>query len=312
MSSSNQRWGVSIRVFLVDGAPEGLRHVTKSNWNGLGVMCSRAQYPEARRSPEFERPGVYLLVGPSPSGSNSQSIYIGHADSARERLDNHHRNRDAWSHLILFTSQDDYFNKAHVQYLESRLIELAIKARRVDVENGNAPRLPSLSAADRADAEVFLEDMLLIYPVLGVSAFEVVSHAPSPSALKPKAVVQAVPRADSQRPRLRLRASGAEAVGEDTPEGFLVFQGAVARIAAVASLQEGYRSLRRRLREMDVFADRDGKWITTQDYAFDSPTQAAAVLTGRPANGQEEWKDDRGRSLRELRELALQGAIDVE
>ncbi len=56
-------------MFLADGTPEGLRLVEKSNWNGLAVMCSRAQYPEARGRDEFSRPGVYLLFGPSSAGS---------------------------------------------------------------------------------------------------------------------------------------------------------------------------------------------------------------------------------------------------
>lgn len=69
MSFTSQRRGVSIRMFLADGTPEGLRLVEKSNWNGLAVMCSRAQYPEARGRDEFSRPGVYLLFGPSSAGS---------------------------------------------------------------------------------------------------------------------------------------------------------------------------------------------------------------------------------------------------
>lgn len=299
MHSSNQRRGVSIRMFLADGTPEGLRLVEKSNWNGLAVMCSRAQYPDVRGREEFARPGVYLLFGPSSIGPGRQTIYIGQADFARERLDHHQRNRDSWTHLILFVSRDTTLNKAHVQYLESRLIELANKARRVEIENGNAPRMPFLSEADRADADAFLDDMLLIYPVLGVTAFEVISEAKNETSPLRYDV-------------LHLNIRGTQATGQDTPEGFIVFAGSIGRADTVPSLSSGYEELRNRLFATGVFEVRDQMWILTQDYRFDAPSQAAAVLAGRTANGRVEWKDGQGRTLKQLQEMALEGPINGE
>lgn len=299
MPSSNSRRGVSIRMFLANGTPDGLRLVEKSNWNGLAVMCSRAQYPEARSREEFSRPGVYLLSGPSPDGSGRQTIYIGQADIARERLDNHQRTRDTWTHLILFVSRDTTLNKAHVQYLESRLIERANQARRVDVENGNAPRVPFLSEADKADAEAFLDDMLLIYPVLGVTAFEVIAETGS----APRVVKEDV---------LRLRALDADATGRYTPEGFIVFAGSRARPVPVDSLHVGYRQIRDSLLAKGVFAMQDHHWVLTQDYRFDSPSQAACVFAGRAASGWTEWKNDHDKTLRELQDIAVKGSPNVE
>ena len=40
----------------------------------------------------------------------------------------------------------------------------------------------------------------------------------------------------------------------------------------------------------------------TQDYAFSSPSTAAAVVLGRSANGRIEWKDAHGRTLKWLQE----------
>lgn len=41
----------------------------------------------------------------------------------------------------------------------------------------------------------------------------------------------------------------------------------------------------------------------SQDYAFSSPSTAAAVLLGRSANGRIEWKDAQGRTLKELQAI---------
>lgn len=281
-------------MFLADGTAEGLRLVEKSNWNGMAITCSRAQYPQVREREEFSRPGVYLLSGPSSLGSGRQSVYIGQADVARSRLDNHHRTRE-WTQLILFVSRDTSLNKAHVQYLEARLIEMASKARRVDVENANAPRITFLSEADQADADAFLDDMLLIYPVLGVTAFEVVAPVASADTLVSNELLDL----------LYLKALLTDARGRYTPEGFIVLTGSQARLNPVESLQATYRDLRESLLEKGVLVERDGFLEFTQDYRFDSPTQAACVLTGRSASGWVEWQDHRGRTLRKLESLAV-------
>ena len=44
----------------------------------------------------------------------------------------------------------------------------------------------------------------------------------------------------------------------------------------------------------------------TQDFPFSSPSTAAAVVLGRSANGRIEWKDSKGRTLKELQALEAQ------
>lgn len=288
LSGKSARRGVSVRIFLADGTPDGLRIVEKSNWTGRATMCSRAQYPELRGRDEFARPGVYVLLSPSGTLQGGQAVYIGQADVARERLDAHLRTREGWTHLIAFSSKDENLNKAHVQYLEARLIGLATKAKRVAVENGNAPRLPNLSEADRADAEAFLDDMLVIYPLLGVSAFETIEGGVA-----------------SAGPRLHLTGKGCEADGSDTPEGFIVFKGSVARRETVPSTPEFIRTLRAQLEEQRVLVAGPNGLVLSQDYPFDSASTAAAVFMGRNANGRVEWKDGTGRTLKEIQEASL-------
>lgn len=51
----------------------------------------------------------------------------------------------------------------------------------------------------------------------------------------------------------------------------------------------------------------DGKFFRmTRAYDLSSPSTAASVLLGRAANGRVEWKDDRGRTLREIQEAEAQ------
>lgn len=275
--------GFSVRIFIPSGEPEGLRIVEKSNWTGQGLVFPRAQYAGARKRPELGRTGVYILWGPGESGQLPR-VYVGEGDVVQSRLDQHARQKDFWTHAAVFTSKDQNLNKAHVQYLEARLVELAAEAKRAELDNGNVPQRPALSEADAADAEGFLEDLLLCLPIVGINLFE-------------KA------RAGATYSReLFLKAKGIEARGVDGSEGFVVRAGSRAVKTEVPSCHAYMVALRRSLLEQGVFALEGDAYRLTQDYTFNSPSTAAGVLLGRSANGRVEWKDAGGRTLKEIQE----------
>lgn len=275
--------GFSVRIFIPTGEPEGLRLVEKSNWTGQGLVFPRAQFDEARRRPELKRAGVYVLWGPGESGQLPR-VYVGEGEVVLPRLDQHANQKDFWTHAVVFTSKDQNLNKAHVQYLEARLVALAAEAKRAELDNGNVPQLPTLSEPDRADAEAFLEDLLLCLPLMGVSFFE-----------KPK--VEKAGRSD-----LYLRAKGIEARGVETAEGFVVRAGSHAVKEEVPSIHSYLHELRESLCKQGVLKDDGETYVLTQDYVFNSPSTAAGVMLGRSANGRIEWKDAKGRTLKEIQE----------
>jgi hypothetical protein len=235
--------------------------VEKSNWTGLGLVTSRSDYTRVRLRDEWSRPGVYLLTGPSAGETSKDRLYIGEADDVRYRIDSHFRSKEFWTTVIAFISKDDNLNKAHVRYLEARLIQVATKADRVAVENNTAPSPPRFSEADRADMEGYLAEMLVILPVLGVVAFESVAHT--------------APAADS----LRLKAKRCDATGADGSEGFTAFEGSVARLDETPSIHAYVTALRQRLIDEGVL-QHDGAGLRfAKPYVFASPSTAAGVVT---------------------------------
>lgn len=199
--------GFSLRIFLPDGSPDGIRIVEKSLWTGSGVVCPRALFPQAKVPPEFLRAGVYLLLGPAEE-SGLPRLYVGEGDPVRPRLEQHAGQKDFWTSAIVFTSKDSNLNKAHIQYLEARLLQLAVKAKRCELDNGNTPTLPSLSEPDVAEIEGFLDEILLCLPVLGVQVFERPPVAATVSS-----------------PALHLSGRGVTARGDETAQGFIVRAG---------------------------------------------------------------------------------------
>ena len=281
--------GVSIRLFLADGTPDGIWVVEKSNWTGLALMAPRSRYAELRSRDEMSGPGVYVLTGPSESGARSARIYVGETDVLRKRLDSHQSSKDFWTSVVVFTSKDSNLNKAHVRYLESRLLSIATEAKRAELENGTGSGLPVLSEADQADMESFLGDMLLIYPVLGVSAFERIDEA-----------VHA-----STGDRLILKGKDAHGEGQETSDGFVVFKGSVARIETVPSVHAYVRDLRENLTVAGILVLDEEGLCFVEDYLFASPSTAAMVILGRTANGRIEWKTEAGVTLKVLQEESI-------
>jgi len=294
MASPQVRRGFSVNVFLPAGDPEGLKVVEKSNWTGRGLVIPRAMFGESRSRAELDRTGVYLLVGPSDS-SSLPALYVGEGDPVKPRLDQHAKLKDFWTHGIVFTSKDTNLNKAHVQRLESRLVDLASRAKRCVLENGNMPAPPSLSEAEEAYAEGFLDDILLCLPILGYSLFE-----------SGTSVVGLESTAGSGELLLHLRAKGIEATGVDTAAGFVVRAGsrAVGKEKVAPSTHTNMVEIRDELMRQNVLVlDADG-YRLTQDYIFASPSLAAGVFLGRPANGRIEWKTAEGRSLKDIQDTA--------
>ena len=279
----------SLRIFVADGDPDGLRLVERSNWVGKAVMFPRAVLPKVKQRDEFNQTGVYLLLGPREDGEG-EKLYIGEGDPVRQRLESHYGQKDFWTRAVFFVAGHGQLNKAHVQFLESQLIQRARAAKRMSLDNANQPTEPSLSEADRADMQVFLEHVLGMLPVLGIHAFE-----------------QAAPVSiNVTQPILTCRGKGIVATGYESTQGFVVKAGSQAVPESAPSMQEHVRGmfeLREELIKNGVLQRKDEHYCFSQDYVFSSPSTAAAVVLGRSANGRVEWKDSSGRVLKALQEM---------
>lgn len=283
----------SLRIFVADGDPDGLRLVERSNWIGKAVVFPRSLLPKIKGRDEFNQTGVYLLLGPREDGQGDQ-LYIGEGDPIGPRLDSHYAKKDFWTRAVFFVAGPGQLNKAHVQFLESRLVQQAKAAKRVQLENGNAPTEPSLSEADRADMVVFLANLLSMLPVLGIHAFEL-------------PVAQTVGSKEAPAPLLRCERKGVIATGYDTTQGFVVKAGSTAvssdREAPSFSVHMApVQKMRQDIITRGVLKPEGDHLVFAQDYTFSSPSLAAAIVIGGSANGRIEWKDKAGRTLKEIQE----------
>lgn len=290
------RRGTTIRIFLVDGTPQGLRVIDRTGWTGACLAFSRADYARARQREELASTGVYILTGPDAEHPDLTRVYVGEADEVRTRLDQHQREKDFWTAAYVFASKDRSLNKAHVRYLEARLVQLAKVAGRAVVENSTAPQYRGLSEAETADMDSYLDEMEVLLPLMGVSAFEVLGVSST----------TAVPISAGKDPggtepghRYRLAAPSTSATGADDPRGFLVFEGSTGR-SETKVMTSTYEELRNRLLSEGVLVPEGTEQLRlTKNYLFASPSAAATVLTGGNKNGRDVWRDEAGRTLKE-------------
>lgn len=278
----------SLHIFVANGDPDGLRLVERSNWIGKALVFPRSLYPQVRSRSEFQQTGVYLLMGPRLEG-DGETIYIGEGDPVRPRFEDHYAKKDFWTKAVFFVAGPGQLNKAHVQYLEARLVQLANAAKRLPLENGNLPSEPTLSEPERAFVGVFLDNILGILPVLGIQAFEQSSQ----------------PNSDRASSELFCLIRGANANGHDSPQGFVVHRGSTTSADVTPSLRDHFphvARLRDDLQKSGVLEKEGSTLRFTQDYTFSSPSLASALVIGRSSNGRIDWKDSNGRTLKEIQE----------
>jgi Domain of unknown function (DUF4357) len=286
MSKPNQR-PFSIRMFLPDGDPDGLRLVEKSNWTGIGLVFKRSSFKDTTKRPEFDKTGVYILVGTSED-SSLPTVYIGEGDPVRPRIDNHYAKKDFWDWGIFFVSKDDSLNKAHVRLLESRLIKIAQEAKQSKLDNVVTPTEPTLSEAERADVESFLLDILSIFPLVGLSVFDKLDSPERTECLL----------------HLASNKGAVGATGYEGDKGFVVCKGSLAVLKETASCHNYMRTIRKDLQDQGILVEQAGYLEFTQDRVFNSPSTAAGIVLGRPNNGRVLWKDEGGRTLKDIQSEA--------
>lgn len=270
--------GKSIRLFLVDGTPQGIRTAEVGNWTGLAVMCPRTELARFARRPEARKTGIYILVGPPDAASSRVRIYVGEGDEVWTRLSSHDSTKDFWTHVVVFVSKDENLTKAHVRFLEAALVREIKQAKRAEVTNGTEPVGGKLPEADVADMVTYLENVRLLLPTLGVDVFAVEQSMSSPAS-------------GELRLELKWEDSKAECAVRDGQ--FVVLANSLARAKEGESLGDAMRALRRDLQKAGALVpvpNSPGALRFTGDYAFTSPSAAAAAVMGTSVNGREAWK----------------------
>ena len=277
------KFGKTIKIFLIDGDPNGRMSCELSNWSGKAYKIPRIKVKDCSDRDDLTSTGVYLLFGKDDDGKDQ--VYIGEAESILKRLNQQLTSKDFWNETIVFISKDENLNKAHIKYLENRLHEIAKSANRYRVDNSIIPTQSSISESDRAEMEEFIEYIKMLVNTLGHKVFD------EKREFKPK---------QKQATFFIKAARGADGKGEPSSDGFVVFKGSKAAATIVNSMTPSFITYRQKLINEGVLAEKGDYLEFTDDYIFSSPSTAAVMVMGRNANGLSEWKSKDGKTLKEF------------
>src|SRR5215831_11833201 len=111
--------GRTVKLFLVDGAADGMLTAEIMNWTGHVLYAPRSRIVELLQRPEAQRTGVYLLTGENPDDADEILVYVGEGDNVGKRLAIHNKDPDKefCENICVITSKDLNLTKAHVRYL---------------------------------------------------------------------------------------------------------------------------------------------------------------------------------------------------
>ena len=277
------KFGKTIKIFLIDGDPNGRMSCEISNWSGKAYKIPRIKIKDCTDRHDLVSTGVYLLFGKTDDGRDQ--VYIGEAESILKRLNQQLNQKDFWFEAIVFISKDENLNKAHIKYLENRLHDIAVLAKRYQVENSVIPTQSSISESDRSEMEEYIENIKMLVNTLGHKVFD------EKREIKPK---------QKQEVFMIKAIRGADAQGEPTSDGFVVFKGSKAAVSTVNSISPSFINFRQTLIDKAVLKLVGDVFEFAEDYIFSSPSTAAVIVMGRNANGLLEWKLSNGKNLKEF------------
>ncbi len=274
--------GRTVRLFLVEGTPSGIITAEIMNWTGQVLYSPRSRIAEALKRDETARTGIYLLIGDDPDNPTISKVYIGESDTVRNRIRSHvgDDQKEFWTHACMITSTDRNLTKAHIRYLEGRLLQIAKKACRASIANETFPEIKDLlPESDASDMEFFLDQLRVIMPVIGI---DLLRTKPKPSQSISSGILELQMRKD----KYGYHAEAVEQDGELT-----VLKDSTAP-SNPPHKTNGYAPLRNELIESGVIAISEINpdfLVFLQDFTFKSPSAAASVINGRSTNGRTEW-----------------------
>jgi hypothetical protein len=295
--------GKSIRIYLKNGTVSGIKQAEIIPHTILAFSCPRIKLADLNKTfqKEVNRPGAYFLFG--DESAVPQLAYIGEAENVWERLKNHDTQKDFWNEVIVITSKDDNLTKAHVRYLESRLVNIATIADRYKLQNSTVPSLASLPISDRDSMEDFIDDIRLLVGTLGHKLLEnPIQNQDTDVEITFTAATSTSKVITSSNIELEFISKILKAKALQTNEGIVVLAGSE---ISKSSSPGSYSVLRESLISEEVIASSEAGMLFLKNYLFESPSAAAAVISGYNKNGRTAWKDKDGRTLKEIEEMQI-------
>lgn len=272
-------FGKVIKLFLLDGTPNGRWICELSNWTGIAYKIPRNMIKESENRDELSSPGVYFLFG-RDDVNEKPLVYIGEAENIISRLKQHLDKKDNWNEAITFISKDSNLNKAHIKYLEHQFYAIAKSCGRYSIDNSNTPTKSVVSEAEVAELEEFIYNAKILVNALGHKTFESYSEEQT--------------NEKDNKPIFYISVGDGKASMIATSDGYVLQKGSYIHKIPAESLNNGIKKKVEQSRNIGEIKEN----ILQNDKLFSSSSSAAAFAAGYSISGPQQWKTKDGKTLK--------------
>ena len=273
-----------VLTMILRGGTTGIVECSLDEWYGISYKIPRTRLKEASSLNYIDNTGVYILFG-EDENSAEKIAYIGEAEDIYKRLEQHNRTKDFWNECIVFMSENNSLNKAHIKYIENELYMIACETGRYVISNDVKPTKSSLGTADEIKSQKFVEKIKIITSAMGYRIFDKLVNVENDNSNL-----------------LYLNYKGELlATAIVTDEGFVILKGSRVSENQNGVLSEGLINYFNRERASSDIENN----VYIRNHLVSSPSMAGVIILGRNANGRTVWKNKDGITLKELQEKGL-------
>lgn len=119
------------------------------------IQFDKKHYEYLKNVPESKNNGIYILY-------NHEKYYIGQNSSQNgliQRLGQHVKQKDWWTHGIAFNTKSELFTKAEYDYIERILIQ-RFKSKNIPITNKNNGNISPISNENKNKCEIFMSQII--------------------------------------------------------------------------------------------------------------------------------------------------------
>lgn len=270
-----------ITMILKNGTSTGIIQANLDEWIGVSYKIPRNKIKDSKDIKNINNTGVYILLGIDESTGENRA-YIGEAENIYVRLLQHNKSKEFWSECLVFVSQDNSLNKAHIKFIENKLYLEAKNINRYLIENNSEPTKSTLDSADEIIAIKFYEKIKFLTSVYGYHVFD--------------EIISKDIKYNNDNLLYLTNNKIQYAKGIITDEGFVILKGSKIKNEIADSLSPSLvKFVERERNSKDI-----QNYVFINDHLCSTPSMAAVIILGRNSNGYSEWKNKEGKKLKDL------------
>ena len=272
----------TIITHLLSGDLDNIRYIFESNRNYKCFVLNRKNLKEAGKIDDLQRASLYFLFGEDNTAGEDNTVYVGHTENFYERIRVQNKQKEFWNEVLVFTSNDNFLNRADVQYLECLAIEKIKQVGNFNLdENIQNPRFNNLENHRKSTIKTFFQDVIFLCSFLNYNLFN---------------------KIDDKSEKLFFcfdERRGVDASSIYTGNKITVLKGS--RVSNKVTDAYGRDHGNYRIETLNNNAKEESKFFTlNKDITFKSPSSASNFCLGTYSNGWSSWKDKDNKTLDDI------------